>query len=177
MAPTLTDATSPSGGSSGVVRAAVVGEGPGAKLVPASPWCAIAHTASDPTLRTVQGGTAGRSCEEEGSSPNLSRVAPRAPPSPPAAGHCAPGLDAVNVVRPRLPLRALHIDGVFAAGVSAPLSGRGAEMLLGCWLLGPAGGIVGGSVAGQREGDPVRAVRQCAGNDPAVLPRAFKPAA
>ena len=67
LAPTLTDATlAPRRGnrSSGVVRAAVHGEGSGAKLEPASPRRAIARTASDPTLRTVQGGTAGRSCEE-----------------------------------------------------------------------------------------------------------------
>ena len=65
LAPTLTDSTSGgmASGSSGVVRAAVHGEGSGAKLGTASPWCAIAESASDPTLRTVQGGTAGRSCE------------------------------------------------------------------------------------------------------------------
>ena len=40
-----------------------VGEGPGAKLVAASPRCAIAQTASGPALRRAQGGTTGRSCE------------------------------------------------------------------------------------------------------------------
>ena len=40
------------------------GEEPGAKLGAASPWCAITLAASDPALRPVQRGTAGRSCEE-----------------------------------------------------------------------------------------------------------------
>jgi hypothetical protein len=37
-------------------------------------------------------------------------------------------------------------------------------------LSGPTGGVVGGPVAGQRKGDPVRAVRQRAGDDAAVFP-------
>ena len=134
----------------------LIGEGPGAKLEAASPRCAIARTASDPVLRTVQGGTAGRSCEEEtvtffptvpGRWVMVRRDSTRSRPVVLAA------------------LRALHLDGAFADRRGAPLSGK-AEM---CWdtldLPDPAGGVVGGPVAGQRVGDPVRAVRQRAGDD------------
>jgi hypothetical protein len=118
LALTLTDSTSGGKlqGSSGVVRAAVCGEGSGAKLAPASPWCAIAESASDPTLRTVQGGTAGQSCEEA----EFTYL------SPFPALHVIVRRDSTQSRSFVLAaLRALHRDGAFAAGVVGSAIGKG----------------------------------------------------
>jgi len=85
----------------------LIGEGPGAKLEAASPRCAIARTASDPVLRTVQGGTAGRSCEEE-----TVTFLPTVPGRWVMVRRDSARSRSVVLAA----LRALHLDGAFAAG-------------------------------------------------------------
>ena len=146
LAPTLTDATSPSTGAGLLASYGLPfdGEGSGAKLDTASPRCAIASTASDPTLRTVQGGTAGRSCEGGQRSPSF-RL------SPPAFMVRRDSTRSRSFVLAAL--RALHLDGVFAAGRSAPLSGKARDALGWLRLGHPAGGVRPGRLVTMPQAD------------------------
>jgi hypothetical protein len=142
-------------GSSGVVRAAVRRRAGCQARNGVTSRSAIALSASDPALRWFQPGTHDRSCEDAVSSClSVRGIVSSAAHNAPVLRRCPRRSSSLRCGRCRWT----------APASPAPIAGTEER---GC--LGPAGPVIGGVVADQCVRDAGGAVRQCAGDDPAVF--------